>query len=236
MPSLPENKVTTVVIELEPGSVYVKIIEPKPAPGEIELYLRRTIDDWFSAHPQFVIDRAQAIGDHGEMQGIQVWYHVKDHQPQPTNPEPEPPPQPTNPEPPQQPTSLCIEVHNEILHQVSKEYIEAVVEDAMGIWRSYPDHQETLVAINPRKIAVILDRHANRGAVFPVRLMEPVVDASIRMELQTWLESPPARFFVMLLPGSWFVSHEIEAKRIKLVEPSFMRTNMTYDTGPRPQE
>jgi hypothetical protein len=30
MPSLPENKVTTVVIELEPGSVYVKIIEPKP--------------------------------------------------------------------------------------------------------------------------------------------------------------------------------------------------------------
>ncbi len=39
MPSPPENKVTTVVIEMEPGSVFVKIIDPKPAPDQIEFYL-----------------------------------------------------------------------------------------------------------------------------------------------------------------------------------------------------
>jgi hypothetical protein len=156
MPSPPENKVTTVVIEMEPGSVFVKIIDPKPAPGQIEFYLRRTIDDWFSAHPQFVIDRTQALIDQGEMQGIHVWYHVNDHQPQPTIPKPQQPP-----------TSLNIEVHNQILHQVSKEYIEAVVQDAIGIWRSYQDRQDTLVAINPRRIAVILDRQANRQTVEP---------------------------------------------------------------------
>ena len=66
MPSPPENKVTTVVIEMEPGSVFVKIIDPKPAPDQIEFYLRRTIDDWFSAHPQFVIDRTQALIDQGQ--------------------------------------------------------------------------------------------------------------------------------------------------------------------------
>ena len=196
MPSPPENKVTTVVIEMEPGLVYVKIMDPKPAPDRIEFCLRRTIDEWFNAHPQFVIDRAQAVADHGEMQGIHVWYHVKDHQSEPTTAKPQ-----------QQPTSLNIEVHNQILHHVSKEYIEAVVEDAMGIWRSYQDRQDTLVAINPRRIAVILDRQANRGAVLPVQFIEQVMDGSMRTGLQTWLESPPARFFVTHLSGSWFARH-----------------------------
>lgn len=31
-----------------------------------------------------------------------------------------------------------------------------------------------------------------------------------------------------------FVAHE--SKKPKIVEPHFVRTNMTYDTGPRPQE
>ena len=45
MPSPPENKVTTVVIEMEPGLVYIKIMDPKPAPDRIEFCLRRTIDE-----------------------------------------------------------------------------------------------------------------------------------------------------------------------------------------------
>jgi hypothetical protein len=98
-------------------------------------------------------------------------------------------------------------VHNQILHQVSKEYIEAVVEDAIGIWRIYQDRLDTLVAINPRRIAVILDKQANRGAVLPVQLIEQVMDGSMRTGLQTWLESPPARFFVTHLSGSWFARH-----------------------------
>ena len=89
MPAPQENKVTIVVIEMEPGRVYVKIIDPKPSSDQIEFYLRQTIDDWFNTHPQFVIDRTQAIADHGEMQGIQVWYHVNVHQPQPTTPQPQ---------------------------------------------------------------------------------------------------------------------------------------------------
>jgi hypothetical protein len=188
--------VTIVVIEMEPGLVYVKVMDPKPAPDRIEFCLRRTIDEWFNAHPQFVIHRAQAVADHGEMQGIHVWYHAKDQQPQPTNPKPQQPP-----------TSLNIEVHNQILQQLPKEYIEAVVEDAIGIWRSQQDRQDTLVAINPRRIAVILDKQANRGAVLPVELIENVMDASMRTGLQTWLESPPTRFFVIQLPGSWFARH-----------------------------
>ena len=36
------------------------------------------------------------------------------------------------------------------------------------------------------------------------------------------------------LSTRFFVAHE--SKRPKVVEPLFVRTNMTYDTGPRPQE
>jgi hypothetical protein len=225
MPSPAENKVTTVVIEMEPGVVYVKIMDPKPATDRIEFCLRRTIDEWFNAHPQFVIDRAQAVADHGEMQGIHVWYHVNDRQPDPKKPKPQQPP-----------TSFNIEVHPHILTQLAKEHVEAVVEDALGIWRSYEDRQDTLVAIIPRRIAVILDRQANRGAVLPVQEIEHAMDAAMKTGLQTWLKSPQTRFFVMHLPGSWFVSKEIDSKRSKVVDPAFMRTNMTYDNGRRPQE
>jgi hypothetical protein len=71
--SSPEHRsATTVVIELEPGWIYVKVVEPKPEPERIELLLRRTIDAWFSAHPQYVIDKTQAVREHGILQGIHV--------------------------------------------------------------------------------------------------------------------------------------------------------------------
>ena len=225
MPSPSESGVTTVVIEMKPGWVYVKIIDPKPAFDRIEFFLRRTIDAWFDAHPQFVIDRSEASSDQGGLQGIHVWYHVNVQHAEPTSPKPQ-----------QQPTSMTIEVHGLVIGQVSKEHIEAVVGEVMQIWRENPNRGDTLVAINPRRIAVILDEQANRGAVLPVQFVEQVLDGSMRTKLQTWLESPQSRFYVMHLPGSWFVSREIEGRRIKPVEPTFMRTNMTYDPGPRPNQ
>jgi hypothetical protein len=66
------SDVTTVVIEIEPGWLYIKAADPKPAPEQIEDFLRRTIDQWFEAHPNFIIDRAEAVTSHGVMQGIHV--------------------------------------------------------------------------------------------------------------------------------------------------------------------
>ena len=126
---------------------------------------------------------------------------------------------------------MNIEVHSQILQQLPKEHIEAVVDDVMQIWRSFQDRHDTLIAINPRRIAVILDKQANRGAVLPVQLIEHVIDASTRTELMTWLETLPSRFFVRHRPGSWFMPYDTESKKSKIVEPGFMRTNMTYDPG-----
>ena len=225
MPLPEESSATTVVIEMEPGWIYVKIAEPKPEPDRIELLLRLTAEQWFNAHPQFVIDKAQAITDHGVMQEIHVWYHFNDHQPA------------TIPvAPPQQPSSLTIEVRNEILRQHSKEHIEGVVEEAMQIWRSYPDGQSTTVVINRRRIAVILDKQANRGAVVPVALIYPAIDDATKSKVQTWLEAPPTRIHVIQIDGSWFVGQRTETQKSSIVDPLGQRTNMTYDTEPPPTE
>jgi hypothetical protein len=195
MSANPTDSVTTVVIEMEPGWVYVKMADPKPAPDRIEFFLRRTIDEWFDARPAFVIDRAEAITNHGEMLGIHVWYHVAEDRHQPTSP-----PKPL-------PDSFTIEVHGQIAQQHSKEYVEAVLDDAMRILPSYQHRNDTLVVINPRRLAVILDKQARRGAVIAVDLIEQVVDGPMKMKLQAWLASPASPFYVMHLAGSWFSAH-----------------------------
>lgn len=119
---------------------------------------------------------------------------------------------------------MTIEVHGLVAQQLPKEHFEAVFDEAMEILRSHHDRKDTLVVINRRRIAVVLDKQANRGAILPLHLVERALDASVRRGLQTWFESPPTRVFVTHLPGSWFVCREI-------ADPAFVRTNMTYDTG-----
>ena len=182
MPSPEDKNATTVVIEMEPGLIYVMIAEPKPEPNRIEPLLRLTIEHWFNAHPQFVIDKAQAITDHGVMQGIHVWYHVNDRQPEPVNPER-----------PQQAFSLAVEVHKQVFNQLPREHVEAVVEEALQIWRSHQQGYGTMFVINPRRIAVVLDKQANRGAVVPVEFIYPAIDDATRVRVVTWLEAPPTR-------------------------------------------
>jgi hypothetical protein len=179
----------------------------------------------FTVHPQFVIDKAEAVTDQGVMQGIHVWYHVNDRQPQPTNPMT-----------PQQPLSLAVEVHIQVFRQLPMKHIEAVVDEAIEIWRSHQDGHGTIFVINPRRIAVILDKQANRGAVVPVELIYPGIEDAAKTRVQTWLEAPPTRFLVVQIVESSSVIQQTETQRSKVVEPPFLSTNMTYDTGPRPKE
>jgi hypothetical protein len=222
MPSPDEGIANTVVIEMAPGWIYVKIVEPKPEPDRIELLLRLTIKQWFNAHPQFVIDKKLALTEHGILHGINVWYHVGDRQPEPVNPEP-----------PQQP--FAMELHNQIRQQLPMEHIEAIVDEALQTWRSHQDGHGTMVVITPRRIAVILDKQANRGAVVPVDFIYPAIEDATRASIQTWLEAPSTRVHLIQIPGSWFMPHKNETLS-KIVQPSVIPTNMIYDPGSPPEK
>ena len=66
------GNVTSVVIEMEPGKVFVKVADPKLPAHRIEFFLRRAVEDWFKARPSFVIDRSEAIADQGEILGLRA--------------------------------------------------------------------------------------------------------------------------------------------------------------------
>jgi hypothetical protein len=188
-----DGSVRVVVIPMEPGLVYVKLVDPKPAPDQSESCLRQTIDHWFKAHPGFVIDRAETVTDHGQMQGVQVWYHDGASGSEPVRPAAEP-----------APAGFSIEVHKRVADRFPKEYIEAVISEAMLILPAYKDRQDTLVVINPRRLAIILDERVSRGVALPVELIEQAIEGPKRDRLEQWLAAPKSRFYVMHIAGGWF--------------------------------
>ena len=101
-------------------------------------------------------------------------------------------------------STMPIEVHPEVAKLFAKEYVEAVVIDAMKILPAYQQRKDTLVVINPRRVAVIIDKQARRGAVIRVELIEQVVEGPMKSKLQSWLAAPASPFYVMHIAGSWF--------------------------------
>lgn len=225
MSSSDENDGTALVIKMKPGWLYVKITEPKPEPRRIELLLRLAMKQWFSIHPQYVIDKTQAVTEQGTLQGINVWYHEQER-----------PREPVSPEPAQQPSSLAFEVHEQVFKQLPKEHIEAVLDEALKICRPHQEWRGTLVVINPGRIAVVLDKQANRGAVLPIEFVYPALEEPTRKKVQTWLEAPATRRHVVLIDGSWFLARKTEPPKKTTWDSTSQSTNMTYDIGPEPRD
>ena len=190
----PSGGATTVVIEVEPGWVFVKIADPKPEPERIELLLRRTIDYWFNARPNLVIDKTESITERGVLLGIHVWFHEADELAQKNTPQ----------KAEASFDTMSIEVHGQITEQFSREYIEAVVDDAFKILPPYKDRRDTLVVINPRRVAVLLNTQAKRGRVLPLDFVVQAFDGAMKMKLENWFSNPPAPFYVTHIAGSWF--------------------------------
>jgi hypothetical protein len=165
VPDKPSN-VTTVVIEMEPGWVYVKVADRKPHPSRTEFFLRRAIEEWFADRPTLSITKATAITNHGEMLGIHVWYDVDDRRLDPTQNA--------------GPVEFGIDVHREIASRHSTEYVEAVITDALRILPTYRHRNDTLIVINPRRLAVVLDKQARRGAVIPGEFVKQAIEGPMK--------------------------------------------------------
>lgn len=82
---------------------------------------------------------------------------------------------------------MPIEVHPNVAKSFAKEY---------KALPSYQHRQDTQVVINPRRIAVFLDKQAE--------LIERIVEGQMKAKLQTWLAETPSPFYVLHVAGSWF--------------------------------
>ena len=215
-----ETMGTILVIEMKPGWIYVKIGEPKLEPDQIDFLLGQAIKRWFGTHPTYVIDKTQPVTESGRVQGINVWYHAHEQQPQPADPEL-----------PRQPQPLTLAVHNQVFQQMPKEHIEAVIDEALQICRSQPGWRGTLVVVTPGRIAVVLDKHVNQGEVLPFELVLPALEDATKKTVEAWLEAPPTRRHVILIKGSWFAPQKIGPAESPIRDDTPRHTNLTYDTG-----
>lgn len=91
-----------------------------------------------------------------------------------------------------------------VARSVAKVYVGVVITDAVKILASYQHREDTLVVINPRRAAVILDNQSWRGAIITVERIKRVVKGPMKEKLQAWLASPASQFYVMHIAGSWF--------------------------------
>jgi hypothetical protein len=69
-------------------------------------------------------------------------------------------------------------------YPTEKENVEAVIGDAIRISLEFNNGQETLIVVNPRRIAVIIDKPAHRGAVNPVEFIDQVIKSSMKTRLR----------------------------------------------------
>jgi hypothetical protein len=201
------------------------MVEPKPEPQQVEMLLRKTISAWFAARPEAVIERTQPVVEAGQTSGIQVWYgqNVAEHLPLPPLPAPA-----------DLPGLLTFEVSESVRQQLPKEHIEAVIEEAIQVWNDSHDRDGTLAVVNARRIVVIIDGRASRGAVVPVEALANSLDDRTMQGLLHWLRSPQTRLHVVQVAGGWFGRREDTGERRRVAEPGFVRTNMTYDAGGHP--
>lgn len=152
--------------------------------------------------------------------GTDVWFHaVEATVPQSSDfPACDPPP-------------WTIEVSGHVLGMPPKEHVEAVIDEAMGVWNEDDARKGSLVVVNARRIAVILDRQAKKGAVVPIEEIGQKLDDRTMEDLRRWFEFPRTRLFAIPVAYGWFARQASEAAKPKVLEPRFVRTNMVYDRG-----
>jgi hypothetical protein len=104
--------------------------------------------------------------------------------------------------------SITIQVHGLIAKSFSNEYVEAVLTDALEILPS----DDSLIVISPRRVAIVLDKLAHRGAVLPANLIEEAVTGAMKEELLAWLTSPATSYYVMHIAADHFADFSDEHK------------------------
>lgn len=100
-------------------------------------------------------------------------------------------------------STIPIEIHADVSKSFAKEYVESVTTDGMKMLPSNQHRQDTLIVMNRRRVAVVLDKQAHLGAVIPFDLIEQVVEGPKTTKHQTWLAESSIRLQFPNLSPIW---------------------------------
>jgi len=183
-------KLTTRVIELEPGWLLVCFKGAKPPEDKRAFWLRRTLRDWLGDHPGKEVRRILPISDGHELLAIHVWLEAAVEPAQSTT-------APANPRGGRK--KLPVKVHERLL-AMPPEHMEALLHYAYDIFFRHEGGTGVLAVISRGENAVVFDRDRETCHVLPLAEMRNL-PADALERIRKWQSQPTTAYYAIELGG-----------------------------------
>lgn len=174
-------KLTTRVIEVEPGWLLVCFKGEKPPADKRAFWLQRTLRDWLGDHPGLKPRRIVSIQDGGELLAVHVWVVE-------------------TPAPPTERKRLPVKVHHQLIEQMPPEHMEALLHYAYDIFFQHAGGPGVLAVVSRGGNVVVFDRDAEKCFVLPLEEMQNL-PADARTKIKRWQSEAGSAYFAIELGG-----------------------------------
>ncbi len=172
-------KLTTRVIELEPGWLLVCFKGAKPPLDKRAFWLKRTLRDWLGDHPGRHVRRIVPIQDRGELLAVHVWVAVG--------------------EPPVA-RKMPVKIHHRLIDQMPAEHMEALLHYAYDIFFQHEAAPGVLAVVSRGGNVVLFDRTRETCYVLPLSELRNVPADALK-KLKQWQLEPSTAYFAIELGG-----------------------------------
>jgi hypothetical protein len=123
---------------------------------------------------QYVLQEVQSVRLEAKLVGLNVLYSLSKH-------------------------NYSVDVDNELLASHGKEYLEAVMADAVHFVATTSTKRPIAALVNRREVAVIIDRTVERACIMPLHRFRSTLNAGNTKELDDWLAGTAPGYFVIPL-------------------------------------
>jgi hypothetical protein len=175
-------KLTTRVIELEPGWLLVCFKGAKPPADKRAFWLQRTLGDWLGDHPGHKVRRIVSIQDGGELQAVHVWIANAG---EPTAADKK---------------RLPVKIHHRLVDQMPAEHMEALLHYAYDTFFQHPGKPGVLAVVSRGGNVVLFDRTAEKCYVLPLSELQNL-PAEAHEKIKRWQAAAGTAYFAIELGG-----------------------------------
>jgi hypothetical protein len=161
------------VHEGEPGIIVALFVVPPDKDEERRLFLDRALKQWLESHPRCEVEAIKPLRRNKKTYGLGVFL-----QPRPIS------------------INLTVKVAPELLERYGREYIEALMTDAAGLFKDNRLTDDLMAMISRREIAVLVQRKEELTTIVPLDEVRSYLSVKHQKDLDRWLQGGEFGYFV----------------------------------------